>query len=96
MPWLRVRFSVRQMMVLIVFIALVSALVVQSIRSARRDREIARLELLLRDYQRAADRIEWAERMYNKGYLSKAVLASEKLSYKKAARARSPGMNHGA
>ena len=84
MQW-RVRFTVRQVMVLIVFMALVSALVIQSIRSARCDREIARLVRLLNDYQRAADRIEWAERMYKKGYVSDAVFANEKRSFTRAA-----------
>ena len=37
------RFTVRWMMTLIVFAALVSALAIQSIRIARRDRELARL-----------------------------------------------------
>jgi len=85
MQRLRVRFTVREMMVLIVFMALVSALVIQSIRSARRDREIARLALLLNDYRRAADRMQWAERMYKKGYVSKAEFAHEELFFKRAA-----------
>ncbi len=87
MPRLCVRLTVRQMMVLIVFMALVSALFIQTIRLARRDREIARLGLLLNDYQRAADRVDWAECMYKKGYISKAALANEELSLKRAAHA---------
>jgi hypothetical protein len=86
MPRLRVRFTVRQMMVVIVFMALVSALVIQSIRTARRDREIARLVRSLNDYRQSADRIEWAERMHQKGYVSKAVLANERLSFERASR----------
>ena len=39
----RVRFTVRQIMVLIAFMALVSAVVIQTITFARRDREIASL-----------------------------------------------------
>jgi hypothetical protein len=39
----RVRFTVRWMMILILFCGLVSALVVQGIRVARRDRELAGL-----------------------------------------------------
>lgn len=83
MQRLRVRFTVRQMMILIVVMALVSALVIQSVRLARRDREFAVLVRSLDDYRRAADRIEWAERMYQKGYVSKAALRNEKLSFKK-------------
>ena len=77
---LRVRFTVRQMMILVIFVALVSAFVIQSIRVARRDRELSRLARLLNDYRRAADRMQWAERMYKKGYVSKAVFDYEKLS----------------
>jgi hypothetical protein len=80
----RVRFTVRQMMILIVVIALVSALVIQSIRVARRDRELARLARLMAGYRRAADRVEWAERMREKGYVSKAVVEAEKRNLKKA------------
>jgi hypothetical protein len=36
--WPRLRFTVRQMMILIVFMPLVSAVVVQNIRVARRGR----------------------------------------------------------
>ncbi len=85
MQRLRVRFTVRQTLVLIVFMALVSALVVQSIRLARRDREAARIVRLLHDFQRAADRVEWAERMYEKGYVSKAQFANEERSFKRVA-----------
>ena len=80
----RVRFTVRQMMILIVVAALVSALVIQSIRVARRDRELARLVQLLDDYRRASDRMQWAERMYEKGYVSKAQVESAKVSFKRA------------
>jgi hypothetical protein len=69
----RVRFTVRQMLVLVVVSALVSALVIQSIRAARRDRELARLVRMLND---ASDRMQWAERMYEKGYVSKARAAA--------------------
>jgi hypothetical protein len=81
---LRVRFTVRQMMILIIFMALVSALVIQSIRVARRDRELAGLAQLLADYRRAADRMQWAERMYEKGYVSKTLVEGEKVSFKRA------------
>jgi hypothetical protein len=83
MQRLRVRFTVRQMMILIVFMGLVSALVIQSIKAARRDRELARLARLLDDYRRAADRMQWAERMYKKGYVSTAAFENEKLSFKR-------------
>ena len=79
----RVRFTVRSMMILILFICLVSALVIQGIRGARRDRELAELARLLADYRRAADRMEWAERMYEKGYLSKAQVETEKVNLKR-------------
>jgi hypothetical protein len=72
------------MMVLTVFIALVSAVIVQSIRLARRDRELARLTLFLAEYQRASDRLEWAERMHKRGYVSQAQLNSEKVSFDRA------------
>jgi hypothetical protein len=81
----RLRFNLRQMMVLVVFMALVSAVVIQSTRLAQREREIANLVQSLHGYQRAADRKEWAERMYKKGYVSKAALTNEEVSYKKAA-----------
>jgi hypothetical protein len=80
----RVRFTVRWTMILILFVALVSALVTQSIRATRRDRELARLGQLLADYRRAADRTQWAERMYKKGYVSRAQVDSEKLSLRRA------------
>jgi hypothetical protein len=70
-------------MVLIVVMARVSALVIHSIRETRRDRELARLARLLADYRRAADRIEWAERMHAKGYVSKAIVESERPNIKK-------------
>jgi hypothetical protein len=81
----RVRFTVRRMMILIAFMALVSTLVVQSIRVASRDRELARLGRLLEDYQRVTDRLQWAERMYKKGYVSQAQLDVEKRSVRKVA-----------
>ena len=80
----RVRFTVRWMMILIVFIGLASALIVQSIRVARRDRELAGLARLLADYRRAADRMQWAERMHQKGYVSKERFDIERASYRKA------------
>ncbi len=80
----RVRFRVRQMMFVIVVVALVSALVIQSNMVARRDRELARLVRLLDDYRRASDRMQWAERMYEKGYVSKAQVDSAKVSFKRA------------
>jgi hypothetical protein len=80
----RVRLKLGWMMILIVFVAMLSALVIQSIRIAQRDRELARLDLLLKDYSRAADRLGWAERMYKKGYVSKAVLDSERIGFDKA------------
>jgi hypothetical protein len=80
----RVRFTVRRMMILIVFAALVSVLVTQSIRLGRRDREIAGLVRSLAEYRRAADRMQWSEQMYKKGYVSKAQVEAEKLSFKKA------------
>ena len=81
----RVRFTVRRIMVLIAFMALVSAVVVQSIRVAKRDRELARLTRLLEDYRRVTDRLQWAERMYKKGYLPKARLDVEKQTFRKVA-----------
>jgi hypothetical protein len=48
----RVRPTVRRLMILIAFMALV----VQSIRVASRDRELARLGRLLEDYRRVTDR----------------------------------------
>ena len=41
--------------------------------------------LLLEDYRRVTDRLQWAERMYKKGYLSKARLDVEKRSVRKVA-----------
>ena len=81
----RVRFTVRWIMILIVFLGLTSALVIQSIRVARRDRELAGLARLLEDYRRAADRMQWAERMHKKGYASKAVFDAHKDSFHKTA-----------
>ena len=81
----RVRFTVRRMMILIAFMALVSALVLQSMRVASLDRELARLGRLLEDYRRVTDRLQWAERMYKKGYVSKAQLDVEKRTVRKVA-----------
>ncbi len=86
MQRLRLRFTVRQIMILIVVMALVSSLVLQSIRLARRDRELASLMRSLNDYQRAADRLDWAERMHRRGYLSQAAFRNEELSFKRVAR----------
>lgn len=80
----RVQFTVRRTMILMVFVAIVSALVTQSMRVARRDRELARLRQSLADYRWAADRTQWAERMYQKGYVSKAQVESEKLALRRA------------
>jgi len=76
----RLRFTVRGMMVLIAFMALASALAIQSTRLARRDRELAALGQSL-----AAVRMEWAERMHKKGYLSTAQRDAEKRSVRKVA-----------
>jgi len=65
--------------------ALVSALVLQSMRVASLDRELARLGRLLEDYRRVTDRLQWAERMYKKGYVSKAQLDVEKRTVRKVA-----------
>ncbi len=83
MQWLRVRFTVKHMMILIVFAALVSSVVIQSIRVAQRDRELTRFVQLLDDYRRGADRTHWAERMYKKGYISKAVFDNENVSFRR-------------
>jgi len=71
-------------MILTVFLALLSAFVIQSVRVARRDRELASLRVLLGDYLRAGDRMEWSERMYAKGHVSKAAVNSEILGFRKA------------
>ena len=81
----RVRFTLRLTMIVIAFMALASALVVQSIRVASRDRELARLGRLLEDYRRVTDRLQWAERMYKKGYVSKAQVDVEKRTVRKVA-----------
>jgi hypothetical protein len=81
----RVRFTVRWIMILIVFFGLASALVVQTIRVARRDRELAGLRRLLGEYRRAADRMQWAEQMHKKGYVSKERFDIERASFRKAA-----------
>jgi hypothetical protein len=80
----RMRFSVRRMMLLIVIIALLSSLVVQSLRVARSDRELARLGRLLDDYRRAANRAQWAENMHKKGYVSKAQVDAEQATFSRA------------
>jgi hypothetical protein len=80
-----VRFTVRGMMILVLFIALASALVIQSIRVARRDRELEALAKLLADYRRAADRMQWAEQMHKKGYVSKAQFDIERATFRKTA-----------
>ena len=36
------------------------------------------------DYRRAAERMQWSELMYQKGYVSKARFESEKAAFKKA------------
>lgn len=81
----RVRFSVRRMMALVVFVALATALAVQSARLARRESELARLEALPAKYRRAVDREKWAERMHAHGYLPEARVESEVASLRKAA-----------
>jgi len=81
----RVQFTVRWMMILIVFVALVAAFVGERIRAVRREREMAvRIERLLAEYRRAIDRAQWAERMRAKGYASQAQLEAENASLKKA------------
>lgn len=80
----RVRFTLRRLMLMIVLPALVTALFVQSMRVVQRDRKLVRLERLLDEYRRAAARTEWAERMHQKGYVSKATLAAEKDALSKA------------
>jgi hypothetical protein len=64
MRWPCMRFTLRWMMVLVVLVALASALVIQSIRLARRDRELAGLARSLAAYRQAADRMQWAEQMH--------------------------------
>jgi hypothetical protein len=71
-------------MILIVFMALASALVIQSIRVARRDRELSTLVRLLDEYRRVTDRLEWAERMHQKGYVSKSLVDSERTGLNRA------------
>jgi type II secretory pathway pseudopilin PulG len=80
----RVRFRLRSIMILILVISLLSALVVQSVRLARRERELAALRQALEDYQRAVDRLEWAERMNKKGYVPQTQLKSERQSLQRA------------
>jgi type II secretory pathway pseudopilin PulG len=63
----RFQVTVRGMMVLILLIGLVSALTIQSIRLARRDREFTRIARALANYRRAADQMERAEQKYGKG-----------------------------
>ena len=36
------------------------------------------------EYRRAADRMQWSERMYKKGYVSKAQLKAEQEAFKRA------------
>jgi hypothetical protein len=72
------------MMILVGFIALLAAVAIQSMRVAQRGRELARFAALLDDYRRAADRVAWTERMYKKGYVSKAQLDVERVSFKNA------------
>jgi hypothetical protein len=81
----RVQVTVRGMKILIVFTALSSALVIQSIRVARRDRELAALAQFLADYRQAADRMQWAEQMHKKVYISKAQFDIERASFRKTA-----------
>jgi type II secretory pathway pseudopilin PulG len=71
------------MMVVIVLIGLASAVVIQSVRVARRDRQLAALARLMEDYRRAVDRMQWAERMHKKGYVSKAQLDVENASFRR-------------
>ena len=42
------------------------------------------IKLAESDLARAADRVDWANRMYEKGYVSKAQKVSEELNYQKA------------
>jgi RND family efflux transporter MFP subunit len=42
------------------------------------------LKLAMSDLSRAEDRLDWARRMYGKGYVSKAMWVSEELALKKA------------
>jgi RNA polymerase sigma factor (sigma-70 family) len=42
------------------------------------------IELAKSDLQRAQDRVEWARRMYDKGYVSKVQKTSEELNYERA------------
>ena len=52
-------------------------------RTALRQLEASRLQL---DLQRAKDRLEWAEQMLKKGYVSKGQASSERLNYTRAER----------
>ena len=79
------RFTVRGIMYLVVVIAFASALGVQIIRSALLTRELSAHSQLLANFRRAADRMHWAERMHQKGYVSKAQFDFEKAAFRKAA-----------
>jgi multidrug efflux pump subunit AcrA (membrane-fusion protein) len=45
---------------------------------------LGEISLAKADLSRAADRLDWANRMYEKGYVSKASKVSEELNYQKA------------
>jgi multidrug resistance efflux pump len=45
---------------------------------------LGEIKLAESDLARAADRVDWANRMYEKGYVSKAQKVSEELNYQKA------------
>jgi hypothetical protein len=80
----RLQLTVRGMMVLILFIGLVSALVIQSIRVARRDREFTRIARARANCRRAAVELDRAEQLYGTGPIRNAVLNSARLNLKKA------------
>jgi hypothetical protein len=71
----RFRFQLRQLMLVVLFCAVMLG-VLAWVR-AKRDAARARA-MLAADVSRAEDRTAWAERMFAKGYVSKAQLALER------------------
>jgi CRISPR/Cas system type I-B associated protein Csh2 (Cas7 group RAMP superfamily) len=89
---LRVRFTIRGMMIAVLLISVVFAIqahrarlrriaATQAARVASIKNEIASAKS---DLKRAEDRVVWASHMFEKKYVSKAQLISEKLALQRA------------
>jgi hypothetical protein len=77
----RFQYTLQRM---IVFVGIVALLLGVCFEVRRRNEAWKAYAVAMSDLQRAADRVEWAEQMHKKGYVSEARLVTERLGFQSA------------